>query len=590
MTKKRVPKRNVGMRGAIGPDGYGAAGDPSERVVSPGLRDIIYDGTHPAGPYERPADRTPVAPGTAWTGPDQYPFRPAAGPLRRDGDTRPGIATLRNAPGDGSGLSPRPPARGDHGLIPDDLHRLEQAGIIGDNGAVDVMDDPQNPGQLVIGSRDTVRRYAHGTYSERELARYNEVADSQRRVEGILPANGTENLVTSYEAARAVQVRTVWKADEVLDHRAGMARVFRARPRLLLDYLAFMMRDAQRQDGQRASRLYWPVDLRHELASLDQGAELALHVARGLAEGPTYQVTAGMVEEMRGLHEKIGLGIAHVDGSELPTPDGFAWLDRPWLLQVTGGYWMPVRALSWEKTVAPVGTAWEKAVTDGKREPGFSVDCARIALWALIADDIEFGRWDSRERAGRAANAIGHLQLVHTALLPFGERFALRPENAGQGESMLGLIHTLWMYLGMELSSSRQQGPGNPATARRVAKSLKHGTVHIVTLRKTRYLTEGPAGFRDVAWNWRWTVKDFYRHIDDYDPPVSPEGRAMHHQATPAARTGLGLGDGDHDVCAVCLASNQVVRIALVRGHIRGPSHLPLKPRSQERTVHRLSR
>jgi hypothetical protein len=68
--------------------------------------------------------------------------------------------------------------------------------------------------------------------------------------------------------------------------------------------------------------------------------------------------------------------------------------------------------------------------------------------------------------------------------------------------------------------------------------------------------------------------------------------RRRRHEAVPSGRTGAAYeeGDDDHDVCAVCLATGQTVRITSVRGHIRRPSWLPLKQPAQGRTLHRLSR
>jgi hypothetical protein len=174
-------------------------------------------------------------------------------------------------------------------------------------------------------------------------------------------------------------------------------------------------------------------------------------------------------------------------------------------------------------------------------------------------------------------------------LLPFGHEFSVNTGFEDQGAAMLALIHILWMFLGMELTASRTQAPASPHTARRVARSLVHDQVHVITLRRVTYLSDAPAGpSRDVNRTCKWWVDSFYRHIDKYED-IDAEGRRRRHEATPAGRTGY-VGEDDHDVCAVCLAGDQAVRITEVHGHIRGPSWLPLKQPAKDRTLHRLSR
>ena len=116
--------------------------------------------------------------------------------------------------------------------------------------------------------------------------------------------------------------------------------------------------------------------------------------------------------------------------------------------------------------------------------------------------------------------------------------------------------------------------------------------MHVVTLRRVHYISDGLPAHREVNRTCRWWTGDFYRHIDRYDD-ADGEGRRRRHEAVPAHRTGAhpDVDDDDHDLCAVCLANDQAVRITLVHGHFRGPSWLPVKPRSDEnKTLYRLTR
>lgn len=404
-------------------------------------------------------------------------------------------------------------------------------------------------------------------------------ASYERARELIAGNRDASRLVRTAAEAEAVPVRTSWTADQVLDTHAWLVKNYVMPGTHLADYLASLMRGVQEQVGEeRAGTAFFPVDLTVP-AGPEQGAQLARVIGRGLREARTYQVTAPMTGAMRETYDQLGLGIGYLDGAELPSPAGFAWLDRPWLITEKAGYVMPFRAVSWEKTTL---------VMQVNGRP-YSTDAARIVLWTLSADDMAFGRWDDPQRANRAANLVGQLTPQHLMLLPFGHKFSVNSGFEDQGAAMLALIHILWMFLGMELTASRTVAPASAPTARRVNRSLVHGRVHIITLRRVSYISDAPPGPpRKYDRTCRWWVEKFYRHLGRYED-VDHEGRRRRHEATPAGRTGY-VTDDDHDVCAVCLASGQTVRITEVHGHFRGPTWLPIKEPARDRTLHRLSR
>jgi len=150
-------------------------------------------------------------------------------------------------------------------------------------------------------------------------------------------------------------------------------------------------------------------------------------------------------------------------------------------------------------------------------------------------------------------------------------------------------VHSLWTFLGMELSASRKARPPSGAHRRQLLRSIRHDTVHVITLRRISYISDGPGGHRQVNRTCKWWVGDFRRHIDPYRDEDA-DGRPRRHEPVPAGRAAGGEDEDDHDICAVCLARGQTVRITLVRGHRRGPSYLPWKKPAGDRTVRRLSR
>lgn len=416
--------------------------------------------------------------------------------------------------------------------------------------------------------------------------RLGELEASDDRSRELIAGRDPSLLIRDGAEAEAVPVRTSWTADRVLDTHAWLARGYTSPGRDLGDYLARLIRTAQLQseDTDKTALMFWPVGLGLGAAGPEEGASLARVIGHGLREARTYQVTGPMVARMRDVFRKVGTGIRYLDGGELPGHAGFAWMDQPWLIMEASGYVMPFRAISWEKITVTAGD---------KRAGGrvVSLDAARIIMWTLIEDDIAFGRWDDEQRAHRAASRVGSLTPQHVSVIPFDRRFAVNAGFEEQGSAMLALIHILWAFLGMELDKSRPVPPSSPHTGRRARKSLNHEPgVHVITLRRVHYISDDLPVHRDINRTCRWWTEDFYRHIDRYDDE-DVEGRRRRHEAVPAHRTGAHPRSDDHDICAVCLANDQTVRITMVRGHFRGPSWLPVKPRSDEnKTLYRLTR
>lgn len=468
---------------------------------------------------------------------------------------------------------------------PETRHEIRQPGgpslIVTDDmsaipdGAADLVIEDLDPemddeGRILIGSQAQIRAY------HQRAAELDERVRKYRRSEGRPPGSQAD--------AEAIMVQTAWNADSVLDQLAWLVHHYRKPSDLLADYLAYHIRDSQEQDS-RATAHYYPIDLTGGPADIPEGRQLAQLLAKGLGDAEPYQVTGPMCTQMRDLFDlnKDQIPLRLSEG-ELPAPAGFAWLDRPWLLHLGGGYWLPVRAVSWDCTSRPV--AGENGVL------ARWVDCVRVTMWLLLADESAFRRWeggDDQARTDKMANQIGRLVPQSIELMPFDMELTPSPRFREQAAQVLGLLHILWMYLGTELPKSRPVVPAAPAVRKRVARTLKHDRIHIITLRKFSYIGDPLPRFpRLVNWSCRWDVKEHHRHIDEYDDGTDEKGRRRRHKAKPASRVGAVLDD-DHDICGVCLANGQTVRITLVHGpYWKGPTNKPI--RVKDRTLNRLSR
>lgn len=458
--------------------------------------------------------------------------------------------------------------RGPEIVITDDLDALDTADV--DLVIEDL--DPGNPddaGRVLIGKPEQVRRYHDRarTLNERMTARLGQSG---------------RHAVTTEAAADLIRLRTGWDADTVLGHHAWLTRHYRDPGAELADYLAFIMRE-QTGESFLSAGIFWPVDLSHGPADEPEGRQLAQIISRGLGDAGTYQVTRAMCEQMRQTWEQSGV---HADPlplseSELPVPAGFCWLDKPWMIREDEGHWLPVRAVSWERTITMAASErWGGATVP--------MDAVRMCIWLAIEDTVAFGHWEDEARAARTATWLGQVVLHRVILLPFD--FG---DHVNRGHSaligILGLLHTLWMYLGMELPRSRPVPAQGAAVRRRAQRSLNHSDITIITLRKYDYIGDRPAGFpKIVNWSCRWWVEKFFRHIDPYDD-ADAEGRRRRHKPVPALRSGSVLDD-DHDICAVCLANGQTVRISEVHGFFKGPTDKPLRTPSRDRTLNKLSR
>jgi len=354
---------------------------------------------------------------------------------------------------------------------------------------------------------------------------------------------------------------------EVLDAQTRLAEGLLKPSADLMAFTVGFMRDAwakshaaneKMYSSGRARGMFYPlIPPRGRLFDEGHARELNRLLGVGVRDAVCYQVTAEMVRVMRDTYTGTMRRIEHIDEPEMPVPAGWAWLDEPWVMTDTHGLGVPVRVVSWHAT--------EAMTTGSERDPLPSpqvVPCFRVMLWTHVQDDIDAGRLSPDEEW----LDIGALSLMHTAVVPFGLRFQVPDAEARKGvDSFLGLVHLLWMFLGMEITATPRAHLPRPFR-RRAQRSLKHGEVHVVLLRRIAHVTEPPEGHTRIDWTCRWVVQGHYRHIEP------PEGHRPHR--------GFPVGADRH--CGVCGG-----RLTWVGPYLKGPDGKPLKV---SRTLMKLAR
>lgn len=343
---------------------------------------------------------------------------------------------------------------------------------------------------------------------------------------------------------------------EVLDIQRSMADRYSTGQGRVDRYMHYFMNSAWVTMHGRAVGMFYPVVTpgTRQITTL-QARDMNRLFGNAMKNAQPYQVTAEMVDAMRGTYSNSVKYVEHIDLAEMPSENGFAWLDESWGIHDMNGLMFYVRVVQWEyMTCATSGTETDmtdKAVQDWP--------CVRITLWSHTDDDFEHegesgvvGKLSTLDKT-RTNAELGVMQIVHTAVIPFGLRFD-KPDDDGV-ESFLGLVHILWMFMGMEISSVTRQRVARHFQ-RRALKTLKHGDVTVVLLRRISHITVPAAGHEHVDWSCRWVVQGHYRHVsppEDYKP----------HRGVPV---------GVDRTCAACEG-----RLTWVAPYLKGPDGQPLK-------------
>lgn len=336
------------------------------------------------------------------------------------------------------------------------------------------------------------------------------------------------------------------RPEEVLDYHARLVNTLRHPHPMLSAYMRNYMVNAVERGGIEVGESMFAPVIKHDTTyvTVADGGRMAQVLSHDLSIATTYEVSEEMTDIMRQVESKQGpVSILHQN--ELPAEAGFVWLDDGWPIDDWHGDTYTIRAFSWRfLTVHAPGLSYAEP-TDWPS--------VRIALWVHPSDD------PPEYLASMDRVELGSLQAIHVGIMPFDLELTTMPGEETAAGSFLAMIHLIWMFLGMELTATRTPRIKNHYR-RHAMKSLVHGEVHVVTLRRVRYVTEkGEQDAAHIDWSCRWPVQGHYRHLSN---PNAVPGTAVHH-AVP-------IGFDKH--CAVCGGN-----LTWVRPYLKGPDGLPLK-------------
>lgn len=268
-------------------------------------------------------------------------------------------------------------------------------------------------------------------------------------------------------------------------------------------------------------------------------------LARGLFTSLTYQVTADMCRIAEAMYEETARRAVVIEESDLPAETGFLWLDKPYRRAEAEGHLARFRALCWSVLTVRIGGEPHRAV--------------RVTWWADWLADPAAADTLGGDQYRKTLDLLGPLFLASTITIPFG-----RETEYDAWSNPLCYAYTLWLLLGSEIAATDGSRTTDRGSRRRALKSIRHGEVSVITLRRGR--GEGEQEHREIDWSCRWLVRGFWRHLESYLEIMS------RHEAR-------GNETGHCGRCGV--------RVTWVRPYVKGPEDRPLKAIKH---VYRLSR
>lgn len=311
-------------------------------------------------------------------------------------------------------------------------------------------------------------------------------------------------------------------------------------------------------DPTRTSFMFHPIHHKDP----DRGKKLVSYIGSGLRDGRTYQVTAEMIDAVNGMYQATRDKVNHLETSDLISPAGFAWLDKPWQHTDINGKRVAVRAVSW----APTVVRWSNdQVTDG----------TRVCQWSYVGDFDDYAE-EHADTYAQLYREMGDLVLLHVYTVAHGVRFLYarkdgtlavdpteadilveRPNGADDAQSWL---HALWMLLDSEITVSSSGQLDRAARRRSQHAGLKYDDVQVITLRRARHAeTTGDHEPVSIDWSCRWMVQGHWRHVGGYAD--------QHHHFVPSQYRGEG-----QVICQTCGTKG-----AWVRPYVKGPDGKPMR-------------
>ena len=357
------------------------------------------------------------------------------------------------------------------------------------------------------------------------------------------------------------------RAGDVLDVHSRLAETMARPPAALLEFFDAFVTDTMAKAGARGgdwekvnkwAGMFWPAQTAAEWCGI---------LARQLRTARTYQVTAPMVDKVTELYHEGDRNITYIEHDDLPWPAGFAYLDKPNALTDPRGNVIYNRAYSWDTVYIPYRDT---------RLPG-----VRVVSWSHPGDQDAY--WT--EAAREMMNRYGGLGLGNTIVFPFRERIYTQTQpGLPPQDSAPRWLRCLWQTLESVIGVTRR-APADEVgrhARRRAARSLVHGEVNVVLLRRSMTVSEPGTGIPQSfppRHDFRWPVDEFWRHArrdeawEADNPETGEDGKPRRHHAVP---------DTSRTRCAICGA-----KVSHVASFLKGPPGLPIRQRKQ---LYRLAR
>lgn len=300
---------------------------------------------------------------------------------------------------------------------------------------------------------------------------------------------------------------------QVLDLHADMHRIL-ASPTPLMKRI---MATYAREDASVAS---WAASHLHPATSTRDLEPWIASLGRDLFGATTYQVTAEMIDLATALQETTP-DLSDIVAEDLPSEAGFMWLDkpipRPSVEDQPGQEPLMMHAVSWQMVdnvpirLGPPGPGSEPETDDERERLAEHTTKVKIELRAQQGEDgivtayvpgIRVREWGWNDSPGVQPRPL-HLMGQNTTVLSKHVHTPL-PE--------MRLVHMLWILMGMEITSSRPEGPRGGRQGRKRSANLKRAEVRVITLRRpTHGETKPSATPRHIDWKCSWLVRGHWR-------------------------------------------------------------------------------
>jgi hypothetical protein len=255
-----------------------------------------------------------------------------------------------------------------------------------------------------------------------------------------------------------------------------------------------------------------------------------------LIEAPTYWVAAEMLDVVDHAAESIQNETMQI--GDLPSPSGFALLERPIGNKDARGRWTTWRAISWTTRTAsldedPPAVAFTFYVDARDRTDEVNQDLARqfpesfhdvsthYPFQISHVGDVRFGHDYGSDLALHASESLAETLVDDVDdegrhVLPAAEIHEL-------AQRTVKWLRTFWRLMQQRIGHPRVERPDR-AVARRLARSKApvpiSTEVQVITLRRYAEAQE-PVGGADPSWSHRWMVgghwrNQYYPSLDDH--------------------------------------------------------------------------